>query len=137
MKKQNTIKTNIIFLIVIVASFLLAIIKMSYVALSDTVDGVNIEAFAKNRNTTTKKLYASRGTIYDINGEILAQSVNSYTVIAYLSPSRTTDMENPKHVVDKEMTAQKLEEVFVNNGIETMDKEHILDLLNTDNVYQV
>ena len=62
MKKQRTINASIVFLIVIVASFLLAIIKMSYVALSETVDGVNIEAFAKNRNTTKKTLYASRGT---------------------------------------------------------------------------
>lgn len=137
MKKQKTIKTNLIFLIVILVSFLLAIIKMSYVAISDTVDGVDIEAFAKNRNTTSKKLYASRGTIYDVNGEILSQSVNSYTVIAYLSASRTTDEENPKHVVDKEMTAEKLEEVFLANNIESMSKEHILDLLNMEGAYQV
>ena len=137
MKKQKTIKTSMIFLIVIIASFLLAIIKLGYIVLSDKVDGVDIEAFAKNRNTTTKKLYASRGTIYDINGETLAQSVNSYTVIAYLSESRTKDMNEPKHVVDKDMTATKLEEVFIENGIESMSKEHILNLLNMENAYQV
>src|SRR5574344_3031 len=137
MKKPRTIKVNIIFLIVIMVSFILAIIKMGYVAISPTVDGVDIQNFAKNRNTTKKTLYASRGTIYDINGEILGQSVNSYTVIAYLSSSRTTDANNPKHVVDKETTATKLAEVFLNNDITSMSKEHILNLLNTDNVYQV
>ena len=87
MKKQKTIKISITFLIVIVASFLLAIIKMSYVAMSSSVDGIDIEAFAKNRNTVTKTLYASRGTIYDVNGEELASTINSYTVIAYLAYS--------------------------------------------------
>lgn len=139
MKKQKTIKISITFLIVIVASFLVAIIKMSYVAIAPSVDGVDIAAFAKNRNTTTKTLYASRGTIYDVNGEILGQSVNSYTVIAYLSESRTTDGDNPKqmHVEDKEMTAKKLSEVFTNNNIANMSYEHILELLNSTGKYQV
>ena len=139
MKKQGTIKISITFLIVIIASFILAIIKMSYVAISPTVDGVNIKEFATNRNTTKKTLYASRGTIYDVNGEILGQSVNSYTVIAYLSLSRTSDSNNPKqkHVEDKEMTATKLSEVFLKNDLTSMTYEHILDLLNSDGKYQV
>ena len=140
MKKQRTIEINIfsiVFIVIIIASFLFAIIKLGYVVLSDEVDGMNIEAFAKNRNTKTQTLYASRGTIYDTNGEILAQSVNSYTVIAYLSKSRTKDMENPKHVVNKEDTAKRLSEVFEKNNITSMTYEHILKLLNTENVYQV
>jgi penicillin-binding protein 2B len=136
MKPNKTIKISVIFLIVIVVSFILAIIKLSYVTLSATVDGVDIATFAKNRNTTKKTLYASRGTIYDYNGEILGQSVNSYTVIAYLSSSRTTDPSKPQHVVDKETTATKLAEVFQNNGITSMSYEYILNLLNA-NAYQV
>jgi penicillin-binding protein 2B len=139
MKKHKTVKISIIFLLAIVASFIMAIIKMTYVAVSPTVDGVDIEAFAKNRNTTKKTLYASRGTIYDANGEILGQSVNSYTVIAYLSDTRTTDTDNPKqmHVEDSETTAKKLAEVFQNNGIPSMTYDHILELLKTKNRYQV
>src|SRR5574344_1576213 len=136
MKKNKTIKVSIIFLIVIVASFILAIIKLSYVAIAPVVDGVDIATFAKNRNTTKKTLYASRGTIYDVNGEMLAQSVNSYTVIAYLSASRTTDITKPRHVVDKEMTATKLAEVFKNNGITSINYDVIINLLKKD-VYQV
>jgi penicillin-binding protein 2B len=136
MKPNKTIKISVIFLIVIVVSFLLAIIKLSYVTLSTTVDGVDIAAFAKNRNTTKKTLYASRGSIYDVNGEILGQSVNSYTVIAYLSSTRTTDSNNPQHVVDKELTATKLAEVFQNNGVTSMTYDYILGLLSSKN-YQV
>ena len=135
MKKNKTIKINPIILVVLILSFLVAVGQLIHIALFDKIDGMDIAEFAKNRNTTTKKLYASRGAIYDVNGEILAQSVNSYTVIAYLSESRTKNMNNPKHVVDKETTARKLSEVFEQNGI-SMSNDHILNLLNW-NVYQV
>jgi penicillin-binding protein 2B len=82
-------------------------------------------------------LYAERGTIYDISGEILAQNVNSYTVIAFLEESRTTNKNNPQHVLDKENTANKLYEIF-NKYIKNnkMTKDDILALLNKD-AYQV
>ena len=136
MKNKRTVKISIIVLIVLISSFFVAILRLGQIAMSSEVDGVDIAAFAKNRNETVKTLYASRGTIYDVNGETLAQSVNSYTVIAYLSSSRTSDINNPKHVVDKENTAHKLNEVFERNGITSMSYERIFNLLNK-NAYQV
>ena len=103
-KKNNTIKINKF----IVLLFILIIYRSVYVATSKNVDGINLTTFANNRNTAKETLYANRGTIYDINGEILAQSVNSYTVIAYLSEKRTTNPDNPQHVVDKDKTAEAL-----------------------------
>jgi len=111
--------------------FVLIVVKLGYVALSNDVDGVNLRLFADNRNTEEKTLYASRGTIYDRNGEILAINTNSYTVIAYLSSSRTTDEENPEHVVDKENTAKSLAPIL------NKSEEEILNLLNKENLYQV
>ena len=136
MKKKRTIKINLLVVIVLIASFFLVVLQLFHIALFNEIDGIDIATFAKNRNTTTKTLYASRGTIYDYYGETLAQTVNSYTVIAYLSSSRTTDESKPNHVVDKEMTAQKLAEVFAKNNVSSMTYERILDLLNRD-VYQV
>ena len=136
MKKKRTVKISIIVILVLIASFFVVIFQLFRIALSNNVDGVDIAAFAKNRNETTKVLYASRGTIYDQYGETLAQTVNSYTVIAYLSASRTKDESKPNHVVDKEMTATKLSEVFLSHGITSMSYEHILGLLNRS-AYQV
>ena len=124
MLKKRTVKIHVPVVIILIASFLFATIRVGQIALSKEVDGVDIAEFAKNRNTTTKNLYASRGTIYDINGETLAQSVNSYTVVAYLSESRTKDVKNPRHVIDKEMTAQKLSPLI------NMSEEDILSRLN-------
>ena len=136
MNKKRTVKISIFVILVLIASFFVVIFQLFRIALMPEVDGVDIAAFAKNRNETTKTLYASRGTIYDQYGETRAQTVNSYTVIAYLSPSRTKDENKPNHVVDKEETAKKLEEVFQKNNIKSMTYEHILELLNRS-AYQV
>ena len=130
-KKKSRVKVNRFFVGIFFFAFLCAIVKLSYVALSSNVDGMNLTEFADSRNTTKETLYASRGNIYDTNGEVLAKNVNSYTLVAYLSESRTTDQDNPKHVVDKESTAKALSEVL------DMDYDHALSRLNVEGAYQV
>ena len=103
---NNAIKINKFFIIGIVLLFGLIIGKVIFVSASTNIDGINIKEFALSRTTEKKTLYASRGNIYDVSGETLAESVNSYTVIAYIDPVRTKDMDNPQHVVDKELTAK-------------------------------
>lgn len=132
MKRKSSVHYNL-KLIMLAVSFLFVfiVIKLIYVAVSNQVDGIDLAAFASNRNTEEKTLYASRGTIYDRNGEILAINTNSYTVIAYLSEARTTDSNNPEHVVDKEMTAEVLAPILGKS------KETLLALLNRENLYQI
>ena len=130
-KKRSKVKVNKFFIVLFFFAFFCAIIKLAYVALSPIVDGTNLSEFVSQRNTKKETLYASRGDIYDINGEILAKNVNSYTLVAYLSESRTTDPDNPKHVVDKEGTAKALSEVL------DMDYEYALSRLNVEGAYQV
>lgn len=126
MKNQDT-KWNapvicfIIFFIVIAILFL----QFCYISLSKKVYGINIQKFALTRNTVTSTLTAQRGTIYDALGNVLAQNISSYTLIAYLDSSRTIDENDPKHVVDKEYTASKLSTVL---GEENYD--YILERLN-------
>lgn len=129
-RKNKTINVSIFILVVLVLSFFAAIIKLAYISLSKNVDGVDLKAWANNRNTEQVTLKSTRGSIITSDGEVLAQSVNSYTVIAYLSSSRTKDMKNPKHVIDKEMTARSLSPIL------GMPEEYILTLLNKD-AYQV
>lgn len=104
--------------------------QLCYLSLSPKIYGIDMDKFAKARNTVSKTLYAKRGTIYDKDGNTLALNVYSYTVVAYLSDTRTTNPKNPKHVVDKKMTAEKLAPIL------NMTSEYIERLLNTD-AYQV
>ena len=132
MKKVNkNIKVNRFTLLIVVFLFAIIIAKLIYVAVSPTVDGIDLNTFALSRTTATKTISAKRGTIYDINAEVLAQDVRSYTVIAYLAESRTTTPDKPQHVVDKEMTAEKLAPLI------NMTEKEILNILNREGYYQV
>lgn len=69
--------------------FLLLIGRLCYLCLVDyKVGDSTIAAFIKNRNTKEDIIMPKRGTIYDINGNALANDVVSYTLIAYLSSER-------------------------------------------------
>ncbi|MCM1053036.1 MAG: penicillin-binding protein [Ruminococcus sp.] len=129
-KKSSKVKISRIFILCFFFAFIAAIVKLVYVAISPTVDGINLTTLANDRQTVKKTLYASRGNIYDVNGDVIAQNVNSYTLIAYLSDSRTTNANDPKHVVDKVETAKKLSECL------DMDYDYVLTRLNY-NGYQV
>ncbi len=102
----------------------------AYISISPKVLGINIQEFANTRNTYKTVLKAKRGTIFDKDGNTLALNVYSYTVIAYLEPSRTVDMKNPKHVVDKEYTARMLSPLL------NMTESDLISLLSLDR-YQV
>ncbi len=132
MKRNNSLKFNVkITMLLVSFLFVLISVKLIYVAISTDVDGIDLTAFASNRNTEKRTTYASRGAIYYSNGEELAIDMNSYTVIAYLSESRTTDKENPQHVIDKERTAKELSPIL------EVAEDTILERLNRENLYQV
>ncbi len=126
MKKIKTIKINGLFIIVAVFIFLCLIFRVAYIGLGKiTVNGSSLKSYADARQTTKRTIYAKRGSIYSSSGEVLAKDVNSYTVIAYLSPSRTKDPKHPHHVIDKETTAKALSP-YIN-----MTEKRIMEILNT------
>lgn len=134
MKREELIKnknlTAKVFTLIFFLFLFLFCIRLGYLCLTGSVDGINLKSFSNKRNTKKETLYALRGNIYDINGDVLAQTINSYTIIAYLDSSRSEGFSAPKHVVDKELTAEKLSTVL------NMSKEKILERLNK-NAYQV
>lgn len=135
MKKAKKRKTNNIRYskIVIFASlFLFACMigRVIQLGLSTEIDGVNLKELASKRTTTKEILTAKRGSIYTSDGDALAQNVSSYKLIAYLDSKRTTNKNNPQHVVDKEKTAEVLAPIL------EMTKEEVLGYLSKENVYQ-
>lgn len=135
MKKAKKRKTNNIRYskIVIFASLFLFVCMIGRViqlGLSTEIDGVNLKELASKRTTTKEILTAKRGSIYTSDGDALAQNVSSYKLIAYLDSKRTTNKNNPQHVVDKEKTAEVLAPIL------EMTKEEVLGYLSKENVYQ-
>lgn len=123
MKKKVTVKISKFIILIVAFLFVAIICKLSYVVLSDKVDGINLKDKSASITTVKKTLYADRGSIYDVNGEELASTVNSYTVIAYLNSNKT-------NVEDKEKTAKELAPIL------NMTEEKLMELLNK-NLYQV
>ena len=129
-KRRNNVKYGKILIIFSLFLFGLMIFRLIQLSTSKEIDDVNLQKLANSRTTRTDKLEAKRGTIYSTNEDILAQNVTSYKLIAYLSKSRTTNNKKPQHVVDKELTAEKLAPIL------GMEKEDILKYLSKENLYQ-
>ena len=110
-KKNNTkvVKTNYLFVFGVLILFGCFIYRLSYLCLVDyKVGKETITTFIRKRNTEEEIILPDRGTIYDTNGNVLAEDVASYTVIAFLDSSRSENSEKPMHVVDINVTAEKL-----------------------------
>ena len=124
-KKRKKINRNVTIgnmgLILTLFLFLGLIYRAGVLALSKEVDGINLKTFSNTHTIKHETILAKRGNIYDANGDILAQNVYSYELIAYLEPSRGEGY----YVKDKEYTAEQLATII------NLDKERILALLNS------
>lgn len=129
-KKRNNIQYSKLIVGVSLFLFVVIIFRVSELALSKEIDGVNLQELASKRTTKTEIISAKRGNIYSVDGEILAENVSSYKLIAYLDSSRTIDEKKPQHVVDKAATAKALAPIL------GMEEETILKYLSKENVYQ-
>jgi len=133
-KKKRSTKNNIRYskLLIIASLFLFCIMigRLIQLGTSEKIDGINLQNLASKRTTRTDVISAQRGAIYSSDGDVLAQNVASYKLIAYLEKKRTTNPKKPQHVVDKEDTAEKLAPIL------EMEKDEILHYLNKEGVYQ-
>lgn len=100
-----------------------------YYTTFDNIFGIDMKKLVASRTTVKSIDKATRGNIYDKDGNPLAVTVTTYKLIAYLDENRTKDLKRPEHVVDKEKTAEVLSEVL------GMSKEYALKQLSQD-LYQ-
>ena len=129
-KKGNNVRYSKAIILFSLLLFALMIGRVTQLALSKKIDGIDLKELASKRTTRTQTLSAKRGNIYSKDGEVLAQNVSAYKLIAYLDPKRTTNKKKPQHVVDKEKTAEALAPIL------NMEKDEVLKYLNKENVYQ-
>lgn len=130
MKKKRMPKNNVhyskIIILFTLLLFCVIIGRVIQLGTSEKIDGIDIKVLASKRTTKKETISAARGSIFSADGELLAQNVSSYKLLAYLDSSRTTNPKKPQHVVDKEDTARKLATVI------DMSYEDILYRLNKD-----
>ena len=127
----NKIKPNYFMFLIVILLFGIFIGRILYLCLVDyTVMDTTISMFIKNRNTMEEIIMPKRGSIMDKNGNILAEDVASYTIIAYLDESRSEGSDVPLHVVDANITAEALAPLL------NTDVNILKNLLSRD-LYQV
>lgn len=113
MKKKkvniNRIRPNYLMFLVTTIIFCVFVVRIFYLCNVDyEVGDETITSFIKTRNTEEEIIMPTRGSILDKNGNILAEDVASYSIIAYLDKSRSEGSDVPLHVVDINITAAKL-----------------------------
>ncbi len=132
---NDRFKVSKIVIIVTFFLFLVLIFRLCYLCLVDyKVGDSTIAAFIKNRNTKEEVVMPKRGTIYDVNGNVLANDVVSYTLIAYLSNERVDAKGNKNYVEDIDDTSTKLAEAL---GVTKEEIKNILTNGKENNKYQV
>src|SRR5690625_682386 len=124
MNKNN--KTNIIAsLLMIFFMFLFLIIsgRFIYIQATGEVSDVSLNEWANDKRETSIVLQADRGKILDQDGKTLAYNRPAYQVYAVVDPSYSKNSNEPKHVVDVEITAETLAPFL------HMESEEIKELL--------
>jgi penicillin-binding protein 2B len=108
-KKQRNINLGATILFIIFGLLFFALLfRFVYIQATGEVKGQPLAAKAAQQYSDSMTIEAKRGTIYDRNGEIIAEDRSSYSLIAILSKKMTTDPDKPNHVVDIDKTASEL-----------------------------
>lgn len=111
--------------------FFILVGRFLYIQITGQVDGQVLAVKAQEKTLKEKAVEASRGSIVDRKNEVIAEDTTSYTLVAILAESMTTNENDPQHVVDAEETAKQLAK-FID-----MDEEKILERLLKKNQFQV
>ena len=90
--------------------FFLLFSRMFMLQATGEVEGQELAAKAAAKYSKESAITASRGKIYDTNGQVIAEDTLSYRLIAVVNEKATTDAKNPRHVVNAEKTAKILAE---------------------------
>jgi penicillin-binding protein 2B len=116
-KNVNINRGAAILSIVFVLLFFVVMGRFFYIGYNKTVESVGISELAEDRWTKKQTIDASRGTFYDRVGNVIAEDIPSYSVIAILN------QDYPNSVKDVEETASSLAPVI---GMEVEDVTEVL-----------
>ncbi|MFV0424361.1 MAG: penicillin-binding transpeptidase domain-containing protein [Bacilli bacterium] len=116
------------FIFIIIIPFLifsLLIYRLFIVSTSEYVDGYDLKSLETNIKEKKDVLSSKRGSILDSQGNVLAESVYTYRIIAYVDPKRSATSPVQAHVSDVEQTSSVI------GSIVGEDKSNLEEILNT------
>lgn len=112
--------------------FFVLILRFVVIQSTGEVSGEVLAAKAEKKYTSSRVLEATRGSILDRNGEVIAVDAASYKVVAVTDSSLSEhDKDNPVHVVDPEKTAEELAKYI------DLEESEILRILTKEGAKQV
>lgn len=116
-KDKRVTKRAIVFLFIFMIVILVLFSRFVYIQASKEVKGTNLQELVESRWSESRTIDGHRGSIHDRNGDVLAEEIPSYTIIAIL------DDRFENHVTNVEDTAKKLSDVL---GINAETVESLL-----------
>lgn len=108
--------------------FFIMIATFLYIQITGTAKGTDVQAYVDEEGLHQRKgtLPGIRGTIYSSDKVTIAEDVPAYDLYAVLTNEYSKNSKEPRHVVDKKMTATKLAPIL------GMSETDILEQLNKD-----
>ena len=131
-KKQPNMNAGAAVLFVIFSLlFFILIFRFITIQVTGEVHGQALAARAQQKYSNEKVIEATRGTIFDRKGEVVAEDTTAYTLVAILNDSVTTNKKKPKHVTDPAKTAAVLAKYI------DMSESEIYKRLTKEKAWQV
>ncbi|MDX8364966.1 penicillin-binding protein [Cytobacillus sp. IB215665] len=129
-KRKNINKGAALLSIVFTLLFFMLLTRFVFIQWSGEAGGEVLAIKAEEKYKRQRTIEARRGSIYDRNGEVIAEDIPSYTIAAVIDESLTTDEDDPNHVVDPRDTAEKLAPLIGMNvhemvGILELDRKQV------------
>ncbi|MGX1194051.1 penicillin-binding protein [Metabacillus sp. SLBN-84] len=125
-KNINMNRGAAILTLIFALLFFVLVIRFLYLQTTGEVNGEVLAARAQEQYERKRTIEASRGSIVDRKGEVIAEDTNTYTLIAVLDDKMSTSPKKPKHVVDPEETAEKLAPLL------DMENSEVRDILERE-----
>ena len=124
-------RQNVKILIISVVAFVLGALCLFNVLLIDVKgihmnSGINLNDYNGISYVDNERITASRGRIYEKSGAVLAQDIEAWDVVAYVSPDRPGNSLGTYYVDDVPKTAEILAEIL------GADKQELIDLMSQD-----
>jgi len=121
---NRTKRTTICLIILFMTLFSIVSGRLIYVQVTGEVQNNSLKALAEEIRSTSALLLSERGSIFDVNGNVLALNRPVYRLYAIVDETYTQNIDDPQHVVDARDTASKLAPLL---NMEVTEVENIIE----------